>query len=122
MRTISFEPSFKTKHTALEEKDNTPSVTDELYKKFDLTEKDEVTIFPLLKYFPWFSIQCGTTQHTDYMQCCHAGLELGYNPYDLLHAPQEVQCEAIEKLWRRKNFSTKLLPSIAERYQMRLQS
>lgn len=100
-------PSFRKKHTAEEEKDNTPTVTDELYKKFDLTEKDEVTIFRFYEVLPVvLYLGCGTAQHTDYMQCCHGGLEIGYNPHDLLHAPQEVHYEAIEKLWRRKNFST----------------
>ncbi len=107
------EPSFRKKHSSEEEKDNTPSFIDELYKKFTLTEKDEVPIFRFYETLPLvLYLGCSKKEHTDYMHCCHGGFELGYDPYPLLHAPQEIQYEAIEKLWRRKNFSSKLtLPS-----------
>lgn len=100
------QPSFRKKHSSEEEKDNTPSFIDELYKKFDMTEKDEVPIFRLYETLPVvLYLGCGTQEHTSYMQCCHAGLEIGYNPHALLHASSDAHYQAIEKLWRRQNFN-----------------
>lgn len=102
-------PLFRLKHTAQEEKDNAPSLIDELSHKFNLTNKDEIAIFRFYETLPVvLYLGCGTTNHQDYMQCCHGGIELGYDPYVLLHAPDNVRFELIKKLWRKKNFSAKL--------------
>lgn len=102
-------PEFREKHTKEEEKDNAPSLIDELYRKFDLSQADEVTIYRLYELLPQaVYVCCGTAQHQDAMMCCHGGLELGYNPYELLHAPDTVRYELIGTLWRKKNFNSKL--------------
>jgi hypothetical protein len=103
------QPSFRKKHSSEEEKDNTPTYIDELYKKFTLTEEDEVAIFRFYETLPVvLYLGSGTKEHTHFMHCCHGGIELGYNPYNLLHASKEVSYEAIEKLWRKKHFSSNL--------------
>jgi hypothetical protein len=106
------QPSFRKKHTSQEEKDNTPSYIDELYKKFTLTEEDEVIIFRFYEILP-LVLYLGSRdkEQYDFIQCCHGGTELGYDPYPLLHAPDEIRFEGIEKLWRRKNFSKLTIPT-----------
>ncbi len=102
-------PEFKKKHSKEEEKDNAPSLIDELYRKFDLLEKHEVAIFRFYELLPQaLYLGCGTAHHQDFMMCCHGGLELGYNPYALLHANPVVQFELIGTLWRKKHFDKKL--------------
>ncbi|MBA3751651.1 serine/threonine protein phosphatase [Candidatus Dependentiae bacterium] len=102
-------PDFRKKHTTEEEKDNAPSFIDELYLKFDLSVKDEVTIFRFYELLPQaLYLGSGTATHTDFVQCCHGGLELGYDPGTLLKAESSVSFERIETLWRKKNFSEKL--------------
>lgn len=102
-------PDFRKKHTKEEEKDNTPSFIDELYRKFDLSQKDEVAIFRFYEILPQaLYLGCGNNKHQDYMMCCHGGPELGYNPYDLLHANECITHELIDKLWRKKYFNKKL--------------
>jgi hypothetical protein len=102
-------PAFKKAHTTDEEKDNAPSFIDELYHKFDIAEKEEVAIFRFYEVLPVvFYLGCGSEDHWDFIQCCHGGLEIGYNPYNLLNAAEPIQFELIEKLWRKKHFNEKL--------------
>lgn len=108
-------PDFKKKHTKDEEKDNAPSFIDELYLKFDLTDKDEIAIFRFYDLLPVaLYLGCGTVQNTNFMMCCHGGLEIGYDPYQLLHAGSAIKYELIEKLWRRKNFDKKLSTTLQQ--------
>ncbi len=105
-------PAFKKKHTSKEEKDTAPSFIDELYLKFDLTQKEEVMIFRFYETLPVvLYLMCGTEKHYDAIQCCHAGLEIGYDPQSLLQASKDISFEEIEGLWRKRNFMTKLSPS-----------
>ena len=102
-------PDFRKKHTKQEQKDNAPSFIDELYLKFDLSEKDEVALFRFYEILPIaLYIGSGTAFHTDFIQCCHGGMEIGYNPYKLLNAPKAISFERIETFWRKKYFSEKL--------------
>ncbi len=104
-------PDFLKKHTTEEEKDNAPSIIDELYRKFDFSVKDEVALFRFYEILPLaLFIGCGTASHTDFIQCCHGGMEIGYNPYKLLNAEKAISFERIKKLFRKKNFSQKLKP------------
>jgi hypothetical protein len=103
------EPGFRAAHTKEEEKDNAPSLVDELYRKFDLSEKEEIAIFRFYEILPVvLYIGCGDDAHRDFMQCCHGGIEIGYNPHTLLHADPAIQFELIKKLWRKKYFKEKL--------------
>jgi hypothetical protein len=36
--------------------------------------------------------------NNNYFQCCHGGLEVRYNPQELLHSPQPIYLQAIENL------------------------
>lgn len=102
-------PDFRKKHTKQEEKDNAPSFIDELYRKFDFSVKDEVTLFRFYELLPLaFFVGCGTASHTDFVQCCHGGLEIGYNPSELLNAEKGILFERITTLWRKKYFDHKL--------------
>lgn len=99
-------PEFRKHHTKEEQKDNDPSFIDELFLKFDaITQHDEITIFRFYETLPVaLYLGSGNKTHHDFMQCCHGGIELGYNPHTLLHAPQHVHFELIETLWRQKYF------------------
>lgn len=102
-------PDFRKKHTKAEEKDNAPSLIDELYLKFDLTLADEVALFRFYEILPLaVFIGCGTTSQIDFIQCCHGGLEIGYNPHKLLNADKSIAFERITTLFRRKHFSENL--------------
>ena len=105
----SLAPIFRKKHTKQEEKDNAPSLIDELYKKFTLTEKDEIAIFRFYEILPLaLYLGCGMSDHDDYMLCTHGGLELGYNPHALLHANKQIKYELVDALWRKKYFDKRL--------------
>ena len=95
-------PDFRKKHTKEEQKDNAPSFIDELYLKFDLTQKDEIALFRFYELLP---VVCYVGTSSDMLHCCHGGLELGYNPKRLLTAPKEIQFECIEELQRKKNYN-----------------
>ena len=61
-----------------------------------------------MKLCPWPLPWLRDSLHQDFMMCCHGGLELGYSPHELLHAPRSKQFELIEMLWRKDYFNTKL--------------
>ncbi len=105
----ALELDFRNKHLSEKAMLNIPSFIDELYFKFDLTPRDEVTIFRLFDLFPVVCyLGCSQAKKIEYMCCCHGGLEIGYNPYNFLNAPLSVHYEFIDKLWRRKYFNEKL--------------
>ncbi len=102
-------PVFRLSHAKAEEKDMAPSLIDELKYKFDMSVKDSIAIFRFYETLPVvLYLGSGTATHHDYMQCCHGGLEIGYDPYQLLHASPEIRFQLIEKLWRKKHFTSKL--------------
>lgn len=101
--------AFQISHTKHEEKDSAPNLIEELQKKFDLDDEDIISIFRFYETLPVvLYLGSGTQTHHDYMQCCHGGIEIGYDPQPLLHAEDNIRFEQINKLWRRKYFAHKL--------------
>ena len=43
---------------------------------------------------------CGDKHHADFIQCCHGGLEIGFNPHALFNNPAIRAYQAIDKLER----------------------
>lgn len=104
---------FKQKYTQKEQKDSAPSFLVELRYKFCLTLAQEITICRLYDLLPVVVyLGCGTSTHTDFMHCCHGGLELGYDPQKLLNAPRYCNYELIDLFKRKTYFSTKLSSSL----------
>lgn len=98
-------PSFKRRFTKPEPKDNAQSFLDELFFKFGLSEKQIAPIYRFYDILP-VGLYLGSNygQHIDFVQCCHGGIEFGYDPYVFLHSDSHIKFELIEKLWRKKHF------------------
>ncbi|MBA3953957.1 serine/threonine protein phosphatase [Candidatus Dependentiae bacterium] len=99
--------SFKKGELAKPEKDVAPSFLLELQSKFSLTPEQEIMLSRFYDLLPVVVyIGSGTTDHINFMQCCHGGMELGYNPRKLLSSVQQYKYELIGTFARRHNFNT----------------
>lgn len=98
---------FSKKYMGREPKEDAPSFLDELDRKFGATCQDETLIYRFYDMLP-VALYLGTRSngHTNFIQCCHGGLELGYNPQKLLASDSTY--ELINVLWRKKYFYEKL--------------
>ncbi|OGB97678.1 hypothetical protein A3F06_01125 [candidate division TM6 bacterium RIFCSPHIGHO2_12_FULL_36_22] len=78
---------------------------DELLTKFpDLTQKQINELYHIYDMFP-LAFYCGTSAglETNYVQCCHGGLEVGYNACNFLQSPQEFHW--VRQIQRNSNIS-----------------
>jgi Calcineurin-like phosphoesterase len=90
-------------------KDSLPNFLTELQLKFGFTDREQITIARFYDILPVVCyLGCQNTVHTHFIQCCHGGLELGYNPYMLINAPDCVAYELIQQTYRKTYFTTKL--------------
>ena len=75
----------------------------ECVTKFDLdTYQKLCSIYNLLPVALYIS--CGTQAHTDVLQCCHGGIEIGYNPQELLQAPEHIHYQELGMLYQASNY------------------
>ncbi len=79
----------------------------EFHEKFELeaTEEDLQRCYSKIsKFYNYLPIVCyvgsGKDQQKNFMQLCHGGIELGYNPKAFLHAPADIHYHWIEKFNR----------------------
>ena len=93
-------PDFRKKHTKEEQKDNAPSFIDELYLKFDLTQKDEIALFRFYELLP---VVCYVGTSSDMLHCCHGGLRTRIQSTTTAHcSSRKSQFEFIEELKERR--------------------
>ena len=75
---------FSKKHKKPEEKDNCPEFLMRCIISSRTIIKCTWQSFSVFtNFYHRHVLCCGTAKHQDYMMCCHGGLELGYNPYEL---------------------------------------
>lgn len=97
---------FKQGELERPKRDAAPSFLLELQRKFSLTQEEEIILSRFYDLLPIvIYVGCGT-EHTNFIQCCHGGMELGYNPRQLLSEAPRYKYELIETFMRRKNFNT----------------
>lgn len=101
--------TFMKKYRQAEPKSKAPSFIDELRQKFSLTQQQEIAIYRVYDLLPVvLYLGCSGARHVNFVQCCHGGIELGYDPNMLIHAPCKVTFEHITSFKRKTNFCTKL--------------
>ncbi len=101
--------AFARKYMNREPKEDAPSFLDELDRKFGISCKDETIIYRFYDILPVvLYLGCQDQEHVNFIQCCHGGLEIGYDPQSFLQAGKTVNYDLIEVLWRKKHFYRKL--------------
>jgi hypothetical protein len=81
------------------------------YKEIDTTlipvEQSYVRLSRLYDFLPVaLYLGTSTSDKKDFMQCCHGGMEPGYNPYLLLKSALPIKFEWLEELNRQISFET----------------
>ncbi len=76
---------------------------DELQHKFPGARYD--LIYRLYNFLPLaIFLGCVTSKQIDYIQCCHGGIELGFDPRELMRAKSMVQFQRIDQLMQAYGF------------------
>ena len=99
-------PDFRKKHTKEEQKDNAPSFIDELYLKFDLTQKDEIALFRFYELLP---VVCYVGTSSDMLHCCHGGLGAGIQSKTIAHRAQRNHSSSLSKNFKERRITTLFL-------------
>lgn len=100
---------IKQKYSSLEPKDFEPNFIDELIQKFGVKIFETVPVYRFYDILPLvLFLGSGNDKNLNFMQCCHGGFEIGYDPHDLIAAPININFEFIEKFNRKSNFYKKL--------------
>jgi hypothetical protein len=96
---------FEEGYYKLPEKDRAPSFLLELRYKFNLSKAQEIILNRINDLFPVvLYLGCEHEYERNFIQCCHGGLELGYNPQKLLKAPSYIKFEQITLFARKTHF------------------
>jgi hypothetical protein len=85
-----------------EEKNRVTNFITELRTKFKITPEQIISIYRFYDILPVvIYLGCGSEKQHNFLQCCHGGIECGYNPYDLLHSSDSINYELIGTLQRK---------------------
>lgn len=99
---------FYKKSFELEPKDRAPGFIEELRYKLNMSMKDEIEIYRFYDTLP-VALYLGSGENPiNFVQCCHGGLELGYNPHKFLSSDNSIHFEEIKELYRKNYFYSKL--------------
>lgn len=75
---------------------------DELHGKFPkMSTQEQKKLYRMYDFMPTvLYVGCANGSFTNYVQCCHGGMELGFNPSALLQAPGTTLCAPLQELKR----------------------
>lgn len=75
-------------------------------KSADASSESFLRITRLYDFLPVaLYLGCGTSSHIDYLQCCHGGMEVGYNPKALLQTKTPLAFDWITSLAKKSEFN-----------------
>lgn len=79
---------------------------EELLNKFGLELHETTDIYRVYNYLP-IALFLGSDQHNKFILCCHGGLEIGFDPKDLLACKKEINNinQLFGKSMQRTNFN-----------------
>jgi len=69
-------------------------LSDELRAKYTAIANPHQFVAKIFEFFP-MALYLGSGKDKAFVQCCHGGIEVGYNPENFLAAPQEVKFQKL---------------------------